>query len=66
MNEKNSVLKTIYQKHKFRRYLQLLLGLVLCAISFNLFILPNNIVFGGVTGISIIVTKFVNIDKYRD
>lgn len=60
--EKESILKSIYKKHKFRRYFGLIIGLFLCAVSFNLFILPNNIVFGGVSGISIIVNNFIDFD----
>ena len=58
---KENIIKQIYKKHKVKRYLTLLLGLFICAVSFNLFIFPNNIVFGGVSGISIIVTKFFDI-----
>ena len=55
-------LKGLKFKYNLKRYLQLLLGILLCSVSFNLFILPNDIVFGGVTGLSIIVTKFISID----
>mgnify|MGYP002544145315 FL=1 len=58
---KENIIKQIYKKHKVKRYLTLLLGLFICAVSFNLFIYPNDIVFGGVSGISIIVTKFFDI-----
>ena len=61
MENKENIIKQIYKKHKVKRYLTLLLGLFICAVSFNLFIFPNNIVFGGVSGISIIVTKFFDI-----
>ena len=53
MENKENIIKQIYKKHKVKRYLTLLLGLFICAVSFNLFIFPNNIVFGGVSGISI-------------
>ena len=33
------------------------------AISFNLFISPNDIVFGGVSGLSIIINKYFSMDK---
>lgn len=56
------IVKQIYKKHKIKRYLELILGLIITAISFNLFILPNDIVFGGVSGLSIIFKKFVDID----
>lgn len=56
------ILKRVYKKHKLERYLQLILGVVIMALSFNLFILPNDLVIGGVSGLSIIFTKLVRID----
>lgn len=62
MRDNKKIIKEIYKKHKIRRYMELLIGLLICAISFNLFIYPNNIVFGGVSGISIIVNNFFEIN----
>ena len=50
------------KKKHIKRYIELLLGLLITSISFNLFILPNNIVFGGVSGLSIIFKKLFAID----
>lgn len=55
-------LKKFYDKNKIKRYLWTLVGILICAISYNLFIFPNNIVFGGVGGISIIVENFIAIN----
>ena len=52
------ITKEIYQKTRIKRYFYLSVGLLLLAISFNAFWLPNDIVFGGVSGISIITKKF--------
>lgn len=57
-----NILKEIYKKFRIRRYLQLLLGLFIISIAFNLFLLPNNIVFGGVSGISIIMKQIFGLD----
>ena len=38
MENKENIIKQIYKKHKVKRYLTLLLGLFICAVSFNLFI----------------------------
>lgn len=54
--------ESIYSKDKLKRYTGLLVGLFLIAIAFNLFLLPNNIVFGGVSGLSIITKKYFDID----
>lgn len=55
-------LKKFYDKNKIKRYLWTLVGILICAISYNLFVFPNNIVFGGVGGISIIVENFIAIN----
>ncbi|MCI8568109.1 MAG: YitT family protein [Bacilli bacterium] len=52
-----SIVKNIYKKFRIKRYISLILGLLLISIAFNLFLLPNNIVFGGVSGLSIITKK---------
>lgn len=49
-------------KIKIQRYVELVLGLLIMSVAFNLFILPNNIVFGGVSGLSIIFKNFMGID----
>ncbi len=56
------ILKEVMKKHRFTRYSQLLLGLFISALAFNLFLLPFDIVSGGVNGISIIITNFVRIN----
>lgn len=52
----------IYKKNKLRRYFILFVGLFLLSIAFNLFLLPANIVFGGVSGLSIITKKFFGLN----
>lgn len=54
--------KTIDNKYKVRRYVELIIGVFLIAVSFNCFFLPNDIVYGGVSGIAIIVNHFFGID----
>ncbi len=46
-----------------KKYLMIILGCFISAFSFNLFMVPYNILPGGVSGISIIVDHFVHIDK---
>ena len=45
------------------RYLKLLLALFIAAFSFNLFLLPTNMVVGGVNGIAIIAQNKFNIES---
>lgn len=48
------ILKEVKERISLERTLSLLLGCFLSAIAFNVFFLPENIVYGGVSGISII------------
>lgn len=58
----DSVLTRIYNRNKYKRYFWFLVGIIICACSYNVFILPYDIVFGGVGGISIIVNNFFDIN----
>lgn len=57
-----NILNIVYKKTVVRRYVELILGLLLISVSFNLFLLPNNIAAGGVWGISIITKHYFNIE----
>lgn len=48
---------------KIKRIMMVVLGTFLCAIAFNIFMVPYNILSGGVSGISIIVDKIYPINK---
>ena len=54
---KNNRLKTILS------YILIILGAMLAAYSLDTFLIPNNILDGGVTGISIIISKVFSIPK---
>lgn len=56
------VLEKIGSKHLLQRYLMFFGGCLLLAIAFNLFFLPLNIVYGGVSGISIITKNVLNLN----
>lgn len=48
----------IYKKNRLKRHTTLLFGIFLLSVAFNVFLLPNSIVFGGVSGLSIIMKCF--------
>ena len=54
----NRIMNEVYKKNILKRYLMLLLGCLIVAISFNLFFLRYDIVCFGVSGISIVLSKF--------
>ena len=56
-----AVLKEIYSKTALKRYLEFLIGIFIVAVTYNVLILPNNIVYG-VGGIGVILKKIFNFD----
>lgn len=44
----------VFSKSSISRFIYFILGMLLFAFSFNYFLLPNDLVFGGVSGLSII------------
>ena len=58
----SKILTKIEKKYKVRRYIELVIGILLVALAYNIFLLPNNIVFGGVSGLAIIVKKIITLN----
>ena len=56
-----NIIQNIYKKDRLFRYAEFLVGLLLVAIAFNVFILPNNIVYG-VSGLGVIAAHLWKID----
>ena len=54
------ILKLVEKAHLFKRYIYLLIGVLIYAIAYNLFFFKNNIVYGGASGISIITQKLID------
>lgn len=46
-----------------KKYFNLILGIFILAFSFNLFCIPDNLASTGISGLSIIVSNFIDIDK---
>ena len=59
---KTRALKSVIKKATIKRYLQMLIGVTLLALAYNIFILPNNFVYGGVSGLAIITKRLFNIE----
>lgn len=55
------IIKLIYKKGRFKRWIQFLLGMTISAISYNIFMIPAKIVYG-VGGIGIILNFLYKID----
>lgn len=54
----NKIMEEIEKKNKLKKYMMLLCGCLIVAFAFNLFFLRYNIVCFGVSGISIVLSKF--------
>lgn len=58
---KDSITNMIYKKDRIIRYSLFLLGLLLLSVSYNVFILPNDVVYG-VGGIGVIFYRTLGIE----
>lgn len=56
-----NIIKNIYKKDRFVRYVQFFIGSLLVALSFNLFILPNQITYG-MSGVGVILNSLFGLD----
>lgn len=61
-NQDIHILEKVETKYRLRRYFELVIGILSISIAFNLFLLPNDLVFGGVSGLSIIIKELLPID----
>lgn len=61
MNKEDNILKLIYKKDRLIRWAFFLLGLLLISLAYNVFILPNNIVYG-MGGVGVILYRTKAID----
>ena len=56
-----NIIKNIYKKDRLSRYFEFFVGVLCVAFAFNLFILPNKIVYG-VSGVGVIFNSIFGID----
>ncbi len=54
--------KVINHKIKFKELIEFIIGCFLVALAFNLFMSPNNLVAGGVSGFSLILKHFFGLN----
>lgn len=57
----NKLIKEINHKDYTKRFLIMLCGLLISSFAFNLFFVPNNIVVGGISGLSLIIKEYFHI-----
>lgn len=56
-----NIIKLIYKNSRVSRYIEFIFGILLLAISYNIFVLPMNIVYG-MGGVGVILKNIYNID----
>lgn len=54
------ILKIVEKKNLLRRYVELIFGLFLTALAYNVFFLRQNLVYGGSGGIAILFQKYLD------
>lgn len=59
--KQENVIDTLSKKYKIVKYFYLIIGCFLLAVSFNVFFLPNNLVTGGISGLSIVIEKAIGV-----
>lgn len=57
--KEENILKLIYERGKLKRYTQFILGIILTAVSYNLFMLPSAVVYG-VGGLGVMFKQLFN------
>ena len=50
----------VFSRSSISRFIYFILGMLLFSFSFNYFLLPNDLVFGGVSGLSIIFKNILD------
>lgn len=58
----NELKSLIERKNYIRRFIALLMGVTLLALIYNLFLIPNNLVIGGTSGIAIILQELCGLN----
>lgn len=58
----DNILEKVKKRNRVARFIVLLIGCFIVAITYNAFIVPEHIVYGGVGGVAIIVNKLTGID----
>ena len=58
------IVEEISKKSRVKRAIQFCLGCLIVAIAYNLFLAPNNLVAGGVSGLAIILKRLFNFDDF--
>lgn len=57
------ILEEINKKSIVKRHINFFIGCLLVAIAYNLFLVPNDLVPGGIGGIAIVINDFFEIDN---
>lgn len=58
----NKIKDVVYWKNFFLRFIILLVGVTLLALNYNLFLVPNNLVIGGTSGLAIIFQELFSLN----
>lgn len=65
IKQKNiKILEKINEKSRIKRLISFLIGCLIISTSYNLFLLPNSLVAGGVSGVAIILRGLFDFDDF--
>ena len=57
------IMKNLEKKNYIKRLIQFIIGCFIVSVAYNIFIVDNKIVPGGVGGIAVIVNNLFGIDR---
>jgi len=58
--ELKNINSMIGKRHIIKRYIYLIVAVFILAATYNLFILPNDLIFGGISGIAVLTKDFID------
>lgn len=61
MRKRDRIINVIRKKNRIYRFLHLIFGAFILGLIYNAFIVPNNLVYGGISGLSIVISKITGI-----
>lgn len=61
LKKRNDIIDMIYKHDRVKRYITFVLGVLIMAIAFNIFLLPSQVVYG-ISGVGVILNKLFGYD----
>ena len=57
------MIQELYEKKRLKRLVQFVFGCFIISLAYNIFIVPNNLVAGGIGGVAVIINHLFGISN---